>query len=169
MKSLLELITQQKIILISLGLVALPLVLALLLLLLEVIGKLRRYLSQRRTEKRAAQIVQTDFEDDDDLPEIDPAILALVTAPAVSVSVMTSKLPVAVENPQNTVSGASSGMNDLLASVFIDEDANDRYEILMRDVEPITTHNLVHLCQVIASEAYQHYPSENSSHKPEAS
>lgn len=120
--SLLELILEQQLILISLGVVVVPLLLALLLWL---VGLVRRVLQNRRTaatpveEEATPAPVTASVEDvftDDEEDTDDEAEVTDDEEPE--------------EDPK------ASAMQDILSSVFVDEEADAHYAALMDGLDP---------------------------------
>lgn len=167
--SLIDLILGQKGILISLGLAFLLLFVA---LLLGATGRLRASSAKRKRRKAkqaamvAAQVTQLDQSSQANAPITAKAHVQPIsditptpshtptpsqvasTAGAVKATPVTSTVVTAP--PEGQVEGQLSGaMQDILSSVFVDEDAVARYEVLLRDLDNIEISDLLTLCQQV--------------------
>lgn len=167
--SLIDLLFQQQLIVISLGLVLLPLGLAALMVLVKAIRSLSAAISQRRIavkqrrqqrieqqaqENRAAAMLdgfdEPVWDEEDDLP-VDEAVIHRVKAPDAPEA--TEAGEEGAESEKNHEGDAPAGvMQDILNSVFVDEEADARVEVLLADAQDITAADLAVFARTIADE-----------------
>ncbi len=60
--------------------------------------------------------------------------------------------PVAEAQPEEAASEDANSMQDILNSVFADDESASRYEVLLRDIEPITADELLEMANKIAAQ-----------------
>jgi hypothetical protein len=178
--SIIDFIFKQQLVLISLGLVALTLFLA---LALAVITRMRRIFAvrkQRREEARQQAMAYKRHkkwararrhEDDIDEDLVDtivarprshssnekPKSQPVAGAPPQATGYEAEEEASETETPEDTGEGkdnseVSEEMNSILADVFMDEEIFDRYSILLSGIEPVSASNLAELSAEISAE-----------------
>lgn len=172
--SLIDLLFQQQLILISLGLGLLPLVLAALMVLVKAIRGLIATISQRRAaakqrrqqrieqqaeENRAAAmldgLVDEDelLDADDDLPAGEAVIHQVKVGDAPEAGAEAEGDEEGEEGEEHSSEDAPTGaMQDILNAVFVDEEADARVEVLLQDAQDIAAADLAVFAQNIADE-----------------
>lgn len=131
--SLMDFVLQQQLILISLGVVILPLVIA---LLVSIGGILRRVKTQRSQKRDAITAqVQTIV---NHLPAQEIATTIPAPQPTTEATSEDDKETAKKEDAEedNEQTTASNAMQDILTSVFVDEEADARYTALMDNEDP---------------------------------
>jgi len=162
--SLIDLLFQQQLILISLGMVLLPLSIAVLMITLKAVRsifayrrtmavKRRQHKTERAEQDRAtamvSDLVDEDdvFTDEDDLPVTD-AVIHQVKAEDTPEEIAPDE---ASENKEQS-DAPTGAMQDILNSVFVDDEANERFEVLLRDAQDISATDLAMFARRIADE-----------------
>ena len=154
--SLLDLIFEQKIIVISVLAALIPLCTALVLLTIRGIRRMLRRRAERRIarENAAAEAIALQR------AEAEQAATAAssVQAAAVTKPEMRPHKPEAQPAKEETPSAPPDGeqqsdeMQSLLASVFGDVEEDGRFEALLRGAEPVNIDDLVELSQTVAGQ-----------------
>ena len=154
--SILDLILGQKIILLTLGLALAPLLAAALLSLL---ARVRLQYARRaaRRQLAAALRVQVDEHQNTGQPvTITEEAVAEIHGPIASTPASDPVLEpeadnskLALDDQPDSEELVSSDMQDLLSSVFGDDEAASYYKILLQDSDDVTTSALVELSQEI--------------------
>jgi cell division protein FtsL len=165
--SLLDLILAQKGILLSAGIAALLLVTA---IMLSAVGRIRRSLAQRaqRVRQAVAALEQVEVEQQQpDNSPVQPVEQAQTTPasslPQVAPSSVKPVLPAQAESAtaqENTDDqqnqGPASAMQDILSSVFSDEEDSARQEALMKGLDTVGISDLLRLTNSVADELREH-------------
>jgi hypothetical protein len=158
--SLVDLILAQKGILLSAGIAVLLLVTA---IVLTIAGRIRRSLAQsaRRARQAAAALEQVeDAQQPDDNPVQQGVVQGVQVAqspqPAQSsVKPITQAAPAAGQEDQpeqQNQEGAASAMQDILSSVFSDEESSARQEALMKGLDTVEISDLLTLTNSVADQ-----------------
>ena len=169
--SLIDLILERQIILISVTAALIPLALALLLVIVRRFQRYRVHRAERRQAAQeeavrvavAAEMSRRDAEgaieeEPDDLASA-PAMPFSLPAPAPTASMPPPPAPVAA--PTGSGGGASGGgdIQSVLSTVFVDEETSKRHETLLHEAQPIDTAELAELANRIAGSLRQNNPS----------
>jgi hypothetical protein len=161
--SLLDIILGQKIILLTLGIALVPLLAA---VLLSLIAHLRRHQTKRAARRKLAAALRSQVADNrrQTVPESDPEG-AIEAAPAHSeqstaprqTAESTSQPDEEESEPDEETEAVegevvSSAMQDLLTSVFGEDDAHAQYEVLLEGLEPVSAADLAALSQELLNQ-----------------
>jgi biopolymer transport protein ExbB/TolQ len=161
--SLLDIILGQKIILLTLGIALVPLLAA---VLLSLIAHLRRYQTKRAVRRKLAAALRSQVAENrrQTVQESDPeeAIEAALTRVERSATprqaVEDTPQPDEEESEPDEETEAvegevvSSAMQDLLTSVFGEDDDHAQYEVLLEGLEPVSAADLAALSQKLLNE-----------------
>jgi hypothetical protein len=155
--SLFEIIFSQKIILISIVIALLPLLAAIALAL---IARLQQFNAERKARRRRARARQMS-ERLADVPTDAPKKLEAVAQPqAPAKPALTRQTAEASEQGEqaggqaSTENTPSSAMQDILSSVFVDDESSSQYEVLLEGAEEISASQLLTLCNQIAEKLH---------------
>src|SRR5690606_1653579 len=154
--SLLDLIIDQKIILIGLLAALLPVAAALLLMIVKGFRRLVRQRVRRIPQKDAASA--KDMARQTAEPEPHYSVQSTAATPLSKTHAQqpaASPVPGAeAAQPQARDSEVSDQIQSLLASVFSDETADKRYSVLLRHTTPIEIKELAARCQAVADQLH---------------
>jgi hypothetical protein len=140
--SLLELILQQRLILASIGFAAALMAMALLLL---IVIRMRKFAAKRAVQRQAIDVVTADEEVTSPAPMITTVSKAVVNLP----SKPTPVIGAATTTSTQQEAEPDKAMQDLLNSVFVDEEALERYQVLLKGTSDIDIQDLATLSQNI--------------------
>ena len=107
-----------------------------------------------KAQPRRTRVVEVEEEEADDADAVSdedeqPAVAASTEAEAPPLPVLPAAPPEPEKPAENEL---TSDIQDILDSVFVDEEANARYEALMRHIEVSTVEELVALANRVAGE-----------------
>lgn len=159
--SLTETLLNQTPILIGLGLTAGLMLLAILFAFVSYLRQLgigrRRHSGQTVYDEVVAAAVEE--ENSSEAAPLEAAIIKATRAPLLAqpaAEAAPAEQP--EEQPAATEPEVSSELQDIIASVFMDDDRFARYEMLRRDVPAVDIHELAALCQSIAGQLREPQP-----------
>ncbi len=155
--SLIDVILGQKIIPLTIGLALLLIMLAVVLMIVPRIRKHRAKAAQLRAERMAAAAVMAEQIDDEPEPiqarttpkkpaALTPAASVQPAAKPAAAAVLTATPAQPAGQPGES---APSAMQDILSSVFSDEDNSERQAALMRGMSDVDMNDLLTLTQQV--------------------
>lgn len=156
--SIIDLIMENQMIILSLGIGLLPLLLAAFLFMKPRISKFFRGIKQRRQLAKQEAIAHSDNRARKNL-DVDAFQQVIADEDETSDAVAEDHVDEdedeqEEENPETAVAEESqkdNAMQDLLSSVFEDTGALEKFEVLLSDATPIDSEELLELCNEIAN------------------
>lgn len=136
---MLEFVLEQNLILISCGLGLAPLLLAGIVILVAYI----RYVQNQRTLARTMARIQTDAELTPDVLELEE--VTFEDEPVTEVETVEEEK----DETQKPEDKPADAMQDILSTVFEDDEANARFEVLLKATKPVAMIDLAGLCTEI--------------------
>jgi hypothetical protein len=166
--SLIEMVQQNQLILISFGVALLPLFIGLLYLTVVNLHKLVTALWMRLKTRRAARALagvehtpDMDLTDlVDDLDELELEEVEEIPAPEAAPSLQQTLSAETTSESQASEAENSGGMQDLLNSVFTDDELFAHYERMSEGLDPVDAEDLAEFSDAIAARLRQMAPAE---------
>lgn len=180
--SLIDMLLGQKIILLSAGFAVLIFFAAIMLALIPRIKRGQAKRAQERAERAAVKAAQMELEAEEAAAQaekskprrrqVQPSVVQQPTVPAPATAVPAAAIPQPGQPPKPAEAAkpteqspaaaaqpeASADIQNILSAVFQDDEALERYEVLLRGLEPVSASDLLELSRTVSDQLHGRTP-----------